>query len=201
MAPKNKTKEEVAYEKKRILDEALRVVETEGYSEISMRKIGAGLGISHTKIYYYYKNKDEILLALVNIGYDGLKNDIVNQCESITDPKEKLSKMVRIIFDYGIEYYNYFKLMFGIEVQKPYEFVENYKESEVAVTTQEKAEEFYQYFSKVVVGCFPNYTSEEVLNVFVKFAGIVWLKNARLLNSIEADVEKMFDEALKDMFK
>lgn len=48
-----------------VLDAALNLVDHEGITGLSMRKLGAALGIEAMTLYYYFPNKDAILDSLV----------------------------------------------------------------------------------------------------------------------------------------
>jgi TetR/AcrR family tetracycline transcriptional repressor len=49
----------------RVLEAALTLVDREGLAELSMRKLGAELGIEAMSVYHYFPNKDAVLDGLV----------------------------------------------------------------------------------------------------------------------------------------
>lgn len=51
--------------RERVLDAALALVDRDGIERLSMRKLGAELGIEAMTLYYYFPNKDAILDGLV----------------------------------------------------------------------------------------------------------------------------------------
>ncbi|MFP4478733.1 MAG: TetR/AcrR family transcriptional regulator [Candidatus Izemoplasmatales bacterium] len=73
-----------------ILDSAKNIVETRGFSALSLRKIADDIGYSVGSIYQYYKNKDEILKDLIEIKYKEMidklsgHNNSKNLIEAIT---------------------------------------------------------------------------------------------------------------------
>ena len=62
MAPKTAVRAELSRE--RILDAAQTVIEAEGDSALTFRRLGAELDADPTAAYRYFRNKDELLLAL-----------------------------------------------------------------------------------------------------------------------------------------
>ena len=68
--------------RERVLDGALALVDRDGIAGLSMRKLGAELGIEAMTLYYYFPNKEAIL--------DGLIEQIVLQVSTllIGEPKE-----------------------------------------------------------------------------------------------------------------
>ncbi|HET9084669.1 MAG TPA: TetR family transcriptional regulator [Candidatus Limnocylindrales bacterium] len=51
---------------RRILDVALRIVETEGVQRLSMRRLAAELDVGVATLYWHHRTKDELLAALVD---------------------------------------------------------------------------------------------------------------------------------------
>ena len=49
----------------RIMEEATRLFVTRGYDGISMREIAEAVGITKAAIYYHYRDKEELLLAIL----------------------------------------------------------------------------------------------------------------------------------------
>ncbi len=118
MPPKPKTKDEVAYERKLILDNALDIITKNGVNELSMRRLAKQLGYSATKLYYYFECKAEIVLALVEDGYTNLNTSIADDIKGISNPKEKFSTILDSIRKFSLDQSYYFNLMYGINVQR-----------------------------------------------------------------------------------
>jgi AcrR family transcriptional regulator len=64
---------EAAASRERILDEAARLFLASGYRGISMREIGEATGISKAGLYYHFKDKEDLLVAILveNLGQIG----------------------------------------------------------------------------------------------------------------------------------
>ncbi len=205
MPPKNMSKERIEAEKNTILEHALNIVGEEGYRSISMRKIGKSCNFSHAKIYYYFANKDEILLSLVDNGFSILKNKVVEECEKETNPKQKLITYLTEIYNFGIKKANYFNLMFGIEVPKYSDLLSKGKIEEIENlhAYKEKALEFYMYYTKVIkdyaTTLNTTLTDDEVLNSFIQVSGIIWLENSKLLKEIDHDKDSLFESTVNNI--
>jgi AcrR family transcriptional regulator len=52
--------------RERIVDEALALVEREGADGLTMRNLGAALGVDPTAVYRHFRDKDELLLAMAD---------------------------------------------------------------------------------------------------------------------------------------
>ena len=59
-----KTSEEIAEMRERILNAAMELLEEEGTSGLSIRKIGKRLGVSHMVLYTYFENRNAVVKAL-----------------------------------------------------------------------------------------------------------------------------------------
>jgi AcrR family transcriptional regulator len=53
-------------DRQRILDAAERIASTEGVGKLTMRRIGAELGVDPTAIYRHFRNKQEMLIGLAD---------------------------------------------------------------------------------------------------------------------------------------
>ncbi|MCW7463155.1 TetR/AcrR family transcriptional regulator [Leptospira limi] len=86
--------------KEKITNQALRLLKKEGLKSFSMRKLAEKLSIDPMTIYYYFKNKDQLLAELVDVVfrnfYEGLQLE-----EGRAKEKEKLETVL-------IEYRSFF---------------------------------------------------------------------------------------------
>lgn len=56
--------------KQALLDETARILREEGESGLSLRRLAAKLGVSRTAPYNHFKNKDELLSAVAEHGFE-----------------------------------------------------------------------------------------------------------------------------------
>jgi TetR/AcrR family transcriptional regulator, tetracycline repressor protein len=57
----------------RILDAALRLVDEEGMGALSMRRLGAELGVNPMSIYHHLPGKDAVISGLVELVFSGMR--------------------------------------------------------------------------------------------------------------------------------
>lgn len=57
----------------RILDAALRLVDEEGMGALSMRRLGAELGVNPMSIYHHVPGKDAVISGLVELVFSGMR--------------------------------------------------------------------------------------------------------------------------------
>lgn len=76
-----------------ILQVSRSLLVKEGFGKMSMRKIAKEVDISATSIYLYFKNKDELLLALIESSIAHLADILQKQLKDGDDPIQKLEKL------------------------------------------------------------------------------------------------------------
>ena len=62
--------------KQKILDAAMQILVSEGYRNLSIRKICARIEYSPAAIYHYFKDKEEIVSRIVEDGYGGILENL-----------------------------------------------------------------------------------------------------------------------------
>jgi len=105
-----KEKEKVGL-KKLILQAALDVYLENGYEDTTVRNIAERIEYSPTTIYLYYKDKDAILYALHQYGFQLLAQKL-DAHGPITDPYERLLAMGREYIDFALNNLALYDLMF-----------------------------------------------------------------------------------------
>ncbi len=97
--------------RKLILSTAMDLFLTEGFTNVSIRRIADKIEYSPGTIYLYFKDKDEILFALHNEGFEELYKHQLSVLP-IRDPKERLRKHAEAYIRFGLEHPEYYNLMF-----------------------------------------------------------------------------------------
>ena len=97
--------------RKRIIDAAVHLFDKGGIQAVSMRKIAERIGYSPAAIYLYFKGKNDILLALVDRGFERLhaRQVAVGPAEN---PKDRLLALCRAYIDFALDEPHYHYLMF-----------------------------------------------------------------------------------------
>ena len=78
-----------------ILDAAVELFAQRGYHATSIREIAAAVPLQAAGIYYWYENKEAILLQLERSFLDGLNDVVVNSVARHKNPASRLAVAVR----------------------------------------------------------------------------------------------------------
>jgi len=105
-------KERVRQEmKQHILDAAKELFLSEGFENVSIRRIAQKIEYSPTTVYIYFKDKEEILLALHDEGFRKLLRRFEN-VDTIADPLERLRAIGQEYINFAFENVEYYELMY-----------------------------------------------------------------------------------------
>lgn len=94
-----------------ILDAARDLFVTEGYRNVSIRKIAERIEYSPAAIYSYFPSKDDIFYALAEEGFRRLDEQI-RSVPAVTDPLEDLSARWWAYYEFSRQQREFFELMF-----------------------------------------------------------------------------------------
>ncbi|SDJ83806.1 TetR/AcrR family transcriptional regulator [Sediminibacillus albus] len=110
MAPRKAVNQELTRE---IIMEAARTLfVTDGYRNVSIRKIAAKLGYSHGSIYYHFQNKAELFYALVERDFSAL-NQKLDEILAQRNPADvKLQAVLIGFIEFGLTHQNHYEIMF-----------------------------------------------------------------------------------------
>ncbi len=93
-----------------ILDAARDLFVTEGYANVSIRKIAERIEYSPAAIYGYFPSKDDIFFELAEEGFRLLAGDGPATCTG--DPLDRVRAILWRIYEFSREHPQYFALMF-----------------------------------------------------------------------------------------
>ena len=94
-----------------ILDAARDLFVTEGYRNVSIRKIAERIEYSPAAIYSYFPSKDDIFFALAEEGFRILCEPNPS-CAGLTDPLQAIRGTFWRIYEFSTTHPEYFALMF-----------------------------------------------------------------------------------------
>ena len=97
--------------RKLILDASIKLFIEEGFGNVTIRKIADLIEYSPTTVYLYFKDKDEILSALHDMGFQKLL-EFNHNLVSINNPLLRLHKMGENYINFGMENPEFYELMF-----------------------------------------------------------------------------------------
>jgi AcrR family transcriptional regulator len=105
---KEKQKTEI---RKLILDASIKLFVEQGFTNVSIRKIADLIEYSPTTIYLYFKDKDEILFELHELGFRKMA-EYNSELLTIKNPLLRLHKMGENYLRFGLENPGFYDLMF-----------------------------------------------------------------------------------------
>lgn len=94
-----------------ILETAMRLFLEEGFDKVTIRRIAQKIEYSPGNIYFYFKNKEEILYTLYKEGFEELHRR-QQAIQTIDDPGQKLKKLAEIYCSFAFEQPRFYELMF-----------------------------------------------------------------------------------------
>lgn len=140
-----RTKQEAQETKKAILQSALNTFYEKGYSKTTFEEIASNIGLTKGAVYWYFKNKPDLLTALINEYIEAKK-----QYLAIKVPTLNHFKDIRNYFLYSVDFIlsdeKYLKSAFFFCLQMEW--------SETIITKiLEEAKETKEYFCRQMIGC------------------------------------------------
>lgn len=133
--------------RRQILDTTRHLLVTEGYQNLSMRKIADSIGYSATSIYLYFDSKDALLHTLIHEGMMQLHEDLTQTAKEYPDaPLRRLRSLCRCFIDFGLDNPEYYEIMFQLRPDRMERYPpEKYREArsnlEVFSRTLEEGEQ------------------------------------------------------------
>ncbi len=104
--------------RRQILTISRKMLLQEGFDRMSMRKIARSVGCSATSIYIYFKNKDDLLHALIEEGFEmlhvSLHDELAAQTGNNVGPADTLEMLCRCFVRFGMENPEYYEIMFQL---------------------------------------------------------------------------------------
>lgn len=85
-----------------ILQEATRLFVERGYHGLSMREIAEAVGVSKAGLYYYFKDKEDLFLAILLGNLDRLDR-ILQEARQAPTARQQIERFVRAIFEWAPE--------------------------------------------------------------------------------------------------
>lgn len=97
-----------------ILRASWKIVATEGWQALSIRKIAEAIEYSAPVIYDHFANKEAILLEFTKVGFQRL-NEELSKAKIVTDsPEQQLIAMADAYWNFAFSNKEYYQLMYGL---------------------------------------------------------------------------------------
>lgn len=94
------SKADVAAERKdQIVKATVECITKHGYHNFSMQDVARTAGVSKGIIHYYFLNKDELMMSVLDKVAGDIENVLATQMQALTDPRRKLEVFIDVCFD------------------------------------------------------------------------------------------------------
>jgi len=99
--------------RKQIVDAAREIAASKGWSAVTVRAIGSRIGCSAPAIYQYFRNKDEVLVALAAYGRVVLAETLERAAASTEGPAKRVRAIVRGIWGFAHDNRELYSVIYG----------------------------------------------------------------------------------------
>ncbi len=104
-----------------ILDAAREMFVTEGYANVSMRKLAEKIGYSPTTIYLYFKDKSDLLHQICEESFAQLAKNISSIQQLSANSMDKLKMGMREYINFGLKHPSHYEVIFIMPIKSPVE--------------------------------------------------------------------------------
>jgi AcrR family transcriptional regulator len=85
--------------RQRIIQASTSLFVSRGYTGISMREIAEAVGVSKAGLYYHFRDKEALFLAVLTANLEHIESLIRRACQTGPTVRDQISLMVRTIFE------------------------------------------------------------------------------------------------------
>jgi AcrR family transcriptional regulator len=96
-----------------LLDEAVATIRAEGVDALTLREIGARLGVSRTALYRHFADKQALLAAVATEGFRTLRQHLVAAWEDGGRGRAAFEAMGAAYVGFGVANPSHYRVMFG----------------------------------------------------------------------------------------
>jgi AcrR family transcriptional regulator len=98
--------------KQKLINVTKQMIDTNGIDSVSMRELGKEMELSRSAVYRHFKNKEDLLAAIVTENFETIKSRICQLIDEINDPRKLVYAMLYTYYDFGIKNQEHYQLMF-----------------------------------------------------------------------------------------
>ncbi len=115
MGIKERRHREIELLKKNILSAARKIATEKGWPSVSIRKIAEIIEYTPPVIYEHYKNKEAILAALEEMGFQELQQLLNAAKEQHNEAKNALLAISSVYWEFALSHADLYQVMFNLE--------------------------------------------------------------------------------------
>jgi AcrR family transcriptional regulator len=99
-----------------LIDQALRTIDTAGVDGLTLRGVGAALGVSRTALYRHFPDKEALIAAVAREGFRTFRLALVDAWERQGGGPAGLEAMGDAYFRFALDHASHYRVMFGRHV-------------------------------------------------------------------------------------
>ncbi len=96
-----------------LLDEALRTIQTQGVEHLTLRTVGAKLGVSRSALYRHFADKQSLLATVGKEGFSKLRQTLADAWEENGHGRIGFDAMHRAYVQFAVAHPSHYRVMFG----------------------------------------------------------------------------------------
>ena len=109
---RNRSPQDKARVRGRILDATAALVVEKGYEGFSLREVARRTGFSAGNLYLYFRNKDDLLYAVIEDGFRHFRSVLAQTAAEHLNPLERIAAMGEAYVRFGFENAALYDVMF-----------------------------------------------------------------------------------------
>ena len=208
MARQARSPEVIEKIKDNIIEAAMKLILEMGFSNMSMRKLADGVGMSATNIYYYYSSKDEIYLNIQIKGFQALQKQLEKINTPENDPVQTLRKMIQGYLEFGFSNPDYYQIMLNSDTPRYLEYKDKnkkmepiaFKAKQMAINAIAVPLKVMEQISSVNADVPANDNYFRAYQLWITLHGIVILNNRNILLELDEIIpEKLIDRICEEL--
>src|SRR5690625_2839043 len=98
-----------------VIKKALHIAESNGWSNVSIRKIASEIEYSTTKVYELFENKEQLILELLRNGFKLLANQLEDTVSKHSNPQKQAIALEKAYCTLAGENGAYYRIMYGMD--------------------------------------------------------------------------------------
>jgi len=100
--------------RERILDASRSLLLEEGYRGFSLRRVAGRVGVTATSIYLHFKNKDDLIHALIDESIQRLNEQLEKTASEVSDPVDRLEALARTYVQFGLDHPREYRIIYFV---------------------------------------------------------------------------------------
>ena len=96
-----------------LLDEALRTIQTQGVEHLTLRTVGARLGVSRSALYRHFADKQSLLATVGKEGFGKLRQALADAWEGNGHGRSGFDAMAGAYVKFAVAHPSHYRVMFG----------------------------------------------------------------------------------------